>query len=93
MNIQVFGQYELEKHIRNGGFIHTHLRFYDVEKKHHLGPKQFIKRIPIKKDIRRIIRYYEKIRSEASGYTIHCWRGISRSTAAAFGLFYMHYRD
>lgn len=28
-----------------------------------------------------------------TGFTIHCWRGISRSTAVAIGVIYMFFKD
>ena len=123
MNIQVFGQFELEEHIRNGGEIYSHLisignpgfirrpdhvlpklfkqsfssilrlRFYDVRKKEQLGPQQKIKRIPKKKDVKRVIKFFEKTKYEATGYNIHCWQGVSRSTAVALILLYLIYED
>ena len=68
------------------------LEFYDVLEKRHLGPMR-PKRIPLKKDIRKAIRFFNKNTNEATGYTIHCWRGVSRSTAIALGYLYMIYRD
>lgn len=65
------------------------LSFYDVEEKRHLTPRQYPKRIPIRRDVRRAIRYYNRTKHIATGYTIHCWQGISRSTAFALGFLYM----
>lgn len=65
------------------------LSFYDVEKKRHLMRLQYPKRIPTRRDVRRAIRYYRRTRHAATGYTIHCWQGISRSTAFALGLLYL----
>ena len=123
MNIQVFGQDELEERIKNGNKVYSHLisignpgikpqpdilipkifksaftsilrfRFYDATKKEQLGPKQRIKRIPNKKDVKKLIKYYQKTKNKATGYTIHCWRGISRSTAMAYILLYLIYKD
>jgi predicted protein tyrosine phosphatase len=120
MDVQVFGQRELDSRLRHGKPVHSHLisignpatrhehdedtqlpesvrhaftsilrlTFYDVEEKHHLPPDK-PKRIPRKRDVRKVIRYVKRTRDEASGYTIHCWRGISRSTAVALGVLYM----
>jgi predicted protein tyrosine phosphatase len=65
------------------------LKFYDVEDAEQLGPEQTIKRIPERRDIRGVIEFFRKTRADASGYTIHCWQGISRSPAVALGLLYM----
>jgi len=68
------------------------LEFYDVEYKRHLGPMR-PKRIPIKKDVRQAINFFNRTKDHATGYTIHCWRGISRSTAIALGYLFMIYGD
>ena len=68
------------------------LEFFDVLKKEHLGPMR-PRRIPLKKDVRRVIRFFNGTRDEATGYAIHCWRGVSRSTAIALGVLYMMYHD
>jgi predicted protein tyrosine phosphatase len=65
------------------------LRFYDAEEKRHLRRWQFPKRIPKRSDVRRAIRFYRRTREDASGYTIHCWQGVSRSTAFALGFLYL----
>jgi len=65
------------------------LEFFDVEKKDQLGPKQFPKKIPESIDIKKIINFYNTTKNEATGYTIHCWRGVSRSTAVALCVLYM----
>lgn len=67
--------------------------FYDVLEKHHLGPHQKIKRIPRKADVKRMIRYYNKTKNTATGYTFHCWAGVSRSGAMALGVLYLIYKD
>jgi predicted protein tyrosine phosphatase len=65
------------------------LRFYDVEEKEHLGPTQTITRIPESRDVKGIIEFFHMTAGEATGYTIHCWQGISRSPAVALGLLYL----
>jgi predicted protein tyrosine phosphatase len=65
------------------------LSFYDVEKKSHLSRRQFPKRVPKKSDIRRAIQFFNASKGETDGYTLHCWQGVSRSTAFALGFLYM----
>lgn len=65
------------------------LDFFDVDKKEHLRPKQFPKKIPESIDIKKIINFYNTTKNEATGYTIHCWRGVSRSTAVGLCILYM----
>ena len=65
------------------------LEFYDVEEKRHLRPWQLPRKIPSLSDVRKVIKFYRDTRNEASGYTIHCWQGISRSTAFALGILYL----
>lgn len=65
------------------------LTFYDVEEKRHLMKWQFPKRVPERGDVRRVVRFYERSRPKASGYVVHCWQGVSRSTAIALGLLYL----
>ncbi len=124
-SIRIYGQLELEEHIKNGGPVHSNLisignpkrgilrfgdsrpdsripdifqqtyksifrlSFFDVEEKRHLMPGQFPKRIPQRRDVRKAIRYYERTRSIANGYDIHCWQGISRSTGIALGYLFL----
>ena len=68
------------------------LEFYDVEYKRHLGPMR-PRRIPLRRDVRRAIRYFRRTAGSATGYTIHCWRGVSRSTAIALGYLYLIHGD
>ncbi len=65
------------------------LDFFDVEQKRHLAKWQFPKRIPRRSDVKRAIRFFRDTKESATGYTIHCWRGVSRSTAFALGFLYM----
>lgn len=65
------------------------LKFYDVEEKRHLRTWQFPKKIPRKSDIRKVIKFYHRTNGTATGYTIHCWRGVSRSPAIALGLLFL----
>ena len=65
------------------------LSFYDVEEKRYLRPWHFPKRIPQRSDVRKVIKFFTKTKDVATGYTIHCWQGISRSTAIALGILYL----
>lgn len=65
------------------------LRFYDVESADQLGPAQAIKRVPERRDVQGVVEYFRLTRSNASGYTIHCWQGISRSPAIALGILFL----
>lgn len=70
------------------------LEFYDVEAMGQLqNPKYKNKRMPRKSDIKKIIKFYERTKNNTNGYTVHCWRGIARSTATAFGLLYLIHGD
>jgi len=64
------------------------LRFYDAEEIEQLGA-QTIKRIPEPKDVKGVIEFFRLTAAEATGYTLHCWQGISRSPAVALGLLYL----
>lgn len=64
------------------------LEFFDVEMREHLGPMR-PKRVAMLKDVRRAIHFWRRTRYYASGYTFHCWRGISRSPALALGYLYL----
>ena len=68
------------------------LEFFDVEYKRHLGPMR-PRRIPMPRDVRRAIRFFKRTRKETTGYTIHCWRGLSRSPAIALGYLYLLHGD
>jgi predicted protein tyrosine phosphatase len=64
------------------------LAFYDVEEMRHLGTMR-PRRIPRRSDVRRVIRFFNRTRREADGYTLHCWGGLSRSAAMALGILYL----
>lgn len=46
-------------------------------------------RAPEKRDIRGVIEFFNQTKDSATGYTIHCHAGISRSTAVALGIAYL----
>lgn len=64
------------------------LRFYDAEEIEQLGA-QTIKRIPEARDVKGVIEFFRLTAADATGYTLHCWQGISRSPAIALGLLYL----
>ncbi len=64
------------------------LAFYDAEKVSHLDTMRS-RRIPRTSDIRRVIRFFRRTRRRATGYTLHCWGGVSRSPAVALGILYL----
>lgn len=64
------------------------LAFYDVENVKQLGTMR-PRRVPRRSDVRRVIRFVRRTRGKATGYTIHCWRGSSRSPAVALGILYL----
>ena len=64
------------------------LRFYDAEEIEQLGA-QTIPRIPELRDVKGVIEFFRLTALEATGYTLHCWQGISRSPAVALGLLYL----
>ena len=87
--------FPLADEIQNGFVDILHLEFHDLEKKEHL-PKEFKgTRIPALRDVKRAYRFYKKaIKSpHFTGFTVHCWRGVSRSSAIALGLAYLMTRD
>jgi predicted protein tyrosine phosphatase len=71
---------ELRRHFRRV----LRLAFYDVEAVGQLGAMR-----PRRSDVRRVIRFFRRTRAEADGYALHCWAGVSRSTAVGLGLLYL----
>jgi predicted protein tyrosine phosphatase len=63
------------------------LKFYDITKKDRLPPAEYP--LPSQEDVERIIQFVRDTRNSATGYTIHCLHGHSRSTATALGILYM----
>jgi predicted protein tyrosine phosphatase len=81
------GEY-LQPLFRKGFKRVLRLRFFDVERKDLLG-RMRPRRIPMARDVRRVIRFWEGTKDEASGYVLHCWGGVSRSAGMALGLLYL----
>ncbi len=65
------------------------LKFYDVEREDQLPDCFADMRAPRLEDARRVIDFVKRTKNRATGYTIHCWQGHSRSTAVALGVLYM----
>lgn len=61
------------------------LEFYDVDSIDDLMPEQE-KRIPEPADVLKVINFFRSTNTAATGYDIHCWQGVSRSTAIGLGL-------
>jgi anti-anti-sigma factor len=64
------------------------LSFYDVDSVDDLVPGQ-IKKVPEIEDAAKVIDFYKRTSQIANGYEVHCWQGISRSTAVGLCLLKM----
>ena len=64
------------------------LSFYDLEEVVELPDRTRLSRIPSHRDALRVLRFYEATKGQTDGWTVHCWAGISRSTAVALALLY-----
>ncbi|MEI8093883.1 MAG: hypothetical protein WCG80_06685 [Spirochaetales bacterium] len=64
------------------------LEFFDVPSLANLRPEQ-PQRIPERRDVEAVLKFFRESRGEATGYTVHCWAGVSRSTAVALGILYL----
>lgn len=72
--------------IIEGAFVEVlRLGFYDVDSAADLAPGQE-PRIPELGDASRVIEFFRRTQATASGYEVHCWQGISRSTAVGLAL-------
>lgn len=68
------------------------LEFYDVDDVSSLNETQ-IKRIPEIQDAQQAIDFVDQTRKIADGYVIHCWQGISRSTAIGLAVLKILYPE
>jgi len=69
----------------NDNFIsHLRLEFHDIDVKKYLNDIP-----PSLSDVEKIINYFNKTKDHATGYTIHCHAGVSRSTAVGLAILYM----
>lgn len=69
----------------NDNFIsHLRLEFHDIDIN-----KFSNETLPSLLDVEKIINYFNKTKNIATGYTIHCHAGISRSVAVGIALLYM----
>ena len=68
------------------------LKFWDADREelivHHKD-----KKIPSKSDIEQVLEFVKRTEHDATGYTIHCWRGISRSAAVGLGILQYFMKD
>jgi predicted protein tyrosine phosphatase len=48
-----------------------------------------LRRPPGRADALRVISFVERTAPEATGYTVHCWHGFSRSAALALGILFL----
>ena len=64
------------------------LEFFDAERRRHLPPRA-PKRLITHRDVRKVTRFVRRTKAEATGYTVHCWRGVSRSPAVALAVLYI----
>ena len=71
------------------------LEFFDEERAEDLPKHAAERRIPGPGDVDRIIDFVRRAAGDPklTGFTVHCWRGISRSTAVALGLIYSILKD
>lgn len=68
------------------------LKFWDAMNKESLHGLK-LKRIANYQDAVKVINFIKNTEKESTGYTIHCWQGISRSTAVAFGILQYFCKD
>lgn len=64
------------------------LSFYDLEEAIELPGQGRLSRIPSHRDAQKALRFFEATKGRTDGWTVHCWAGISRSTAVALALLY-----
>ena len=69
-----------------------HLKFWDENDETNLSNVES-KKLVERNDIENILQFVEETQDLATGYTIHCWRGIARSTSIALGLFQYFLKD
>lgn len=76
------------------GAGHTRLNMWDVESDHspfYLGDEVANSGIPTREHVQEIINYANSIDEKNDRVLVHCWAGISRSTAAALIIMYILY--
>jgi len=75
-------------HVRNSFESLLRLSFYDLEE-----PMEFdgllLERLPHRGDVQRVLRFFDRTKGWTDGWTIHCWAGVSRSTAVALALLFL----
>lgn len=68
------------------------LEFHDAYEGDKL-PDNAPKKTPKKRDVLKVIRFFESNMSKYSTIVVHCWAGTSRSTAIGICLLYLIHRD
>lgn len=87
--------FPLSDEIKNGFKEILSLEFHDVEKREWLPPNFEDAKIPEKEDVLNVVHFVKNAVKDPdfTGFTIHCWRGVSRSSAIALGVIYMFVKD
>lgn len=68
------------------------LSFYDADSVGQLGAMR-PKRVAERRDVEKVLGFFEETKSWTDGWTVHCWQGLSRSPAVALGLLYLIHGD
>jgi predicted protein tyrosine phosphatase len=78
---------QMPQHLRHAFKEVLELKFFDVLE----GPVADVTNMqaPTEEDAKKVVEFISKTRNKATEYTIHCWGGHSRSTAAALAVLYM----
>jgi len=79
---------EIPEAIKKGFDKILRLEFYDVDSIDVLSEDQE-PRIPEQQDAVKVIDFFNSTKDKATGYAVHCWQGVSRSTAVGLGLLFM----
>jgi predicted protein tyrosine phosphatase len=75
------------------GFVEVlPLCFYDIEdtEKASYDERRFL---PEMDHIQQVVGFYERVREETDGFTIHCHAGVHRSTAVGLVILYLECQD
>ncbi len=75
-------------HIRASFESLLRLSFYDLEEPMEIEGL-VLDRLPRRADAQRVLRFFDRTRGWTDGWTIHCWAGVSRSTAVALALLFL----
>jgi predicted protein tyrosine phosphatase len=64
------------------------LQFHDIERRGDM-PGSRRPRLVRRRHLKRVLRFYNRTRASATGYTVHCHAGVHRSTAVGLALLYL----